>query len=144
MKTLRIITSVLAIVALIKFSSCSPDDPTSPTLQQLAFEKLAGDWILGTVGSIVVDGQDLSLNYPGFSLSFTDGGYATSNAGDLFNATGTWTWTDEEAGEVSLDDGKVLTIATLTENVFKFTFDFAGTGGVANGIGGSYEITVVK
>ncbi len=144
MKSTRIITSILAVIALTQLTSCKPDDTPSQTLQDLAFEKLAGAWTLGTAGSINVDGQDISLNFPGFSLSFTDGGYTTTNAGDLFRASGTWTWTDEQAGEVDLDDGKMLTIVNLTENIFNFTFDFAGTGGVANGIGGSYEIIVVK
>ncbi len=112
--------------------------------QELAFALLAGNWTLQSNSSIVVDGQDITLNFPGFALSFTRGGYTTTNAGDLFSPTGTWTWDDVSAGSLTLDDGKVVTINTLDLSTFKFSFSFAGTGGVANGIGGNYVITIEK
>ncbi len=87
------------------------------------------------------------FNYPGFNLSFTDGAYNTSNAGDLFKAIGTWDWSDEDAQGILLDDGKLITIVDLTENRFVFSFQFSGSGGQANlidGTSGNYVITVNK
>lgn len=131
---------ILSLVSVMV--SCNGDD--SPTAQALAFEKLAGSWDLSQ-GSIMVDGQDVSLNYAGFSLSFTDGNYMTTNAGDLFSATGTWEWIDQEARSLRLQDGKEVTIGTLTETSFVFSFSF--TRPIANlesGTSGSYTITVNK
>lgn len=145
MKKINYIGSIALFVCLSLLCSCGGDD--DPTAQELAFEKLSGTWSLSSGGSIVIDGQDASLNFSGFSFSFTNGTYSTANAGDLFRASGTWTWQDEEAQRLSIDDGKSITITSLTENQFVFTFTSNGTGGVANsgeGIAGNYTITVNK
>lgn len=146
---IKSILSLFTMYILVFFSSCGGGGDTEPSLQELAFQKLSGDWELGTNGSITLDGQNESLNYSGFSLSFTSERYTTSNAGVLFNATGTWSWTDAStANQVTLDDGKVITINTLNTSNFNFSFThYGGTGGVANGpygIHGSYTINVYK
>ena len=135
-------TLILALAALSL--SCTPDDgPADPKATELAFEMLAGQWTFGQFGSIKVDGSDVSANYSGFALSFTDGGYTTTNAGELFNASGTWEWSDESGRTVSLDDGKTINIQQLTLN--KFVFSFTKTDGpVRAGIAGNYVITVEK
>ena len=130
------------ILSLLIVSGCKDDDPVGATLQQLAFEKLSGSWTFGADGSIEVDGVDVSANYPGFSLSFANGTYQTTNAADLFDASGTWEWVDTEARQIRLNDGKEITIQTLTLNQFVFTFTFAGAS--AAGIAGNYTVTVNK
>ncbi len=135
--------TLLLSILVIVFASCSGDE--DPTAQQLAFEKLSGSWDLSQGGSIVIDGQDATANFTGFAFTFTDGTYTTTNAGDMFRASGTWEWADEEAQQLSVDDGKTITIVTLTETLFVFTFTSDGNPGAANhgeGIAGNYTITV--
>ena len=141
---LHIYTFMLLTLGGCLLLTCSDDEPSGPTEQELAFEKLAGDWTYGTSGSITLDGQDVSLNYPGFSLSFADGTYQTRNAGDLLSASGTWEWANEEAGSLLLDSGEEVTIIELTETLFRFSFTSTGTGGEAAGTAGNYVITVEK
>ena len=133
---------VFALLVTIMVCSCDPDDPSGPTLQEEAFAALAGDWAFGATGSIVLDGQDVSLNFPGFNLSFADGTYQTNNGGDLFNATGTWEWVNENAQQLILDTEEEVTIVTLTENLFEFSFFHNGNS--VSGIQGNYVINVVK
>jgi hypothetical protein len=141
MKTKYISTyTLLFVLFIVSALSCGGDD--DPTLQDLAFEKLSGSWDLSQGGAMIIDGQDASANFVGFAFSFTDGGYTTTNAGDLFRATGTWEWADEAAQQLNIDDGKVLTIQELTETQFVFSFTTNGVGGAANGIAGNYTITV--
>jgi hypothetical protein len=136
------------IAILIIATGCDPDDePLTPDAKELAFQKLGGAWTLKAGSSIKLDGINISANYPGFSIQFTEGGYTTTNAGDLLNATGSWAWLNDEAGVITLGDGKEVTIVTLTETFFKFTFVLTGNGGVANdinGTDGNYEIIVEK
>ncbi|KYG71349.1 hypothetical protein EV198_3436 [Roseivirga ehrenbergii] len=142
MNTNRIKNIVLVLfVGLI--IGCEPDDPIGPTNKELAFEKLAGTWKYGTNGKIILDGQDVSLNYPGFTLSFTDGTYTTTNGGDLFRATGTWAWVNEAAGSVNLDTGEEVIILELSLTHFKFSFTHTG-GGVAAGTSGNYTVSLEK
>tara|TARA_R110002072_G_scaffold87575_1_gene197474 strand:+ start:465 stop:896 length:432 start_codon:yes stop_codon:yes gene_type:complete len=139
-RTKTISTLVLLVMIII---GCSSDDPNGPTNKELAFEKLAGNWTYGTSGQITLDGQDVSLNYPGFTLSFTDGTYTTINGGDLFRATGTWAWANEAAGSINLDTGEEVTILELSVTNFKFSFTHTG-GGVAAGTSGSYTVSLEK
>lgn len=133
---------VFALLVTIMIWSCGPDDPSGPTLQEEAFAVLAGDWGFGTTGSIVLDGQDVSLNFPAFSLSFADGTYQTNSGGNLFNATGTWEWVNENAQQLMLDTGEEVTIISLTETAFEFSFFH--NGNTASGIQGNYVVKVVK
>ncbi|MGW8124172.1 hypothetical protein ACV07N_16050 [Roseivirga echinicomitans] len=136
------IISVLVLLVMI-IIGCGTVDPSDPTAKELAFEKLAGDWTYGTKGQISLDGQDVSLNYPGFALSFTEGGYTTTNGGDLFKATGTWTWANEAAGSINLDTGEEVTIIDLSLTHFEFSFTHTG-GGVAAGTAGNYVVSLEK
>ena len=144
MKKREIITMIIILGLVLLAFSCNPDDfPSGPTEQELTYEKLAGQWELGQFSSIKVDGSDVSANYSGFALSFADGTYTTTNAGDLFRANGTWEWADESAATVNLDDGKVININSLTTSKFVFSFNKAD-GPVRAGIAGNYVITVEK
>jgi hypothetical protein len=136
---------LVLVIVLISFLSCGGGDgETEPTAQDEAFEILAGRWSLPSSGGIVVDGTDRSLNYPGFSLSFTNGGYTTNSGGDLFSATGTWEWADGTTTNViNLDDGKTINIQSLTTSQFVFSFN-QSEGGTAAGVAGNYTITVNK
>lgn len=143
MKKREIVTIVIIIGLLLLAFACSPDDPIEPSLQDLTYENLAGDWTLGQFSSIKIDGSDVSANYDGFALSFSEGTYTTTNAGDLFSSSGTWEWADVDATLVSLDDGKVISIQSLTPAKFVFSFT-KSDGPVRAGLAGNYTITVEK
>lgn len=141
----REIISIIIILGLVLLAfACTPDDgPVEPGLQELTFENLAGQWTLGQFGSIKLDGADVSANYAAFALSFEDGTYTTTNAGDLFNSSGTWEWVDVDATQVQLDDGKLVTINSLNSSKFVFSFT-KSDGPVRAGLAGNYVITVEK
>lgn len=144
MKIIKYTHILFTLLLFVSLASCGSDDTSGPSLQDLTFEKLAGNWTLSTNGSIRLDGQNVSANYAGFSLSFADGSYTTTNAGDLFRANGTWQFVGETAESISLDSGEEITVLELTETRFVFSFSSNGTGGTAAGIAGNYTITVVK
>lgn len=132
------------IVLIATAIACGDTAPDEPSEQELTFENLAGQWGLPATGGIVVDGVDQSLNYEGFNLSFTDGGYNTSNAGTLFQATGTWEWANESTTtQINLDDGKSVNIQNLSTTEFVFSF-IQTTGGVSSGTNGDYLVTLNK
>ncbi len=93
MKTRNRFSLVMAIVLGLFLMSCDNDgDIERETAQEIAF-RILGDspWTLGNgSGSIVVDGTDVSANYEGFSLAYGEGTYSTTNADELFRASGTW------------------------------------------------------
>ena len=149
-KTLSIFFELLLWIILIWSTTlgCAGDDaPSIPTPQEEAFMMLTGGWDINQGGGITLDGNDVSLNYSGFTLSFSDGIYVTDNAGNLFSARGVWNWANEEARIINLDDGKTINIISLTVEEFVFSFQLNSPGGVANGvngINGNYLVTVNK
>ena len=140
MKKLMICAIALSIFSLL---GCGGDDgPPPETAQEKAFKKLSsGSWGLPG-GSIKVDGVDESTQYPGFSLSFTEKGYSSSNGGKLFKPSGTWKWKDGTTDKVITLGTKEITITELTASKLVFTFTFSGA--VAAGISGAYTVTLNK
>lgn len=128
------------VVMFILTSSCNNDD--GPSLTETAFQQLSGDWSFGVSGQILLDGQNVTLNYPGFTLSFADGTYQTTNGADLFKASGTWQWADNTGTLITIDSGEQLTISTL--NLTEFDFSFFHAGNTRAGIQGNYTISLFK
>lgn len=138
---------LLAIVILFITASCGGggggDDNPGPSEQELAFEKLKGNWGIANNGKIELDGGDVSNNYSDFTLSFTNGSFTTTNAGNLFPATGTWEWIGKETNQIRTGRGKVVTIIALTATNFEFSFTKTSSNAVA-GASGNYVIKVTK
>ena len=130
--------SLTLFFGLILLSSCSKDDPLTPNEE--AFQLLKGTWGLG---SIELDGVDLSANYPGFTLTFDELGYTAVAGGNLLNS-GTWEWVSDSPTDIPLIEGKEIRLVTLTANSLIFTFTLNRPGGIANGINGDYRISLVK
>ena len=146
MKTLRSITALSLLILVLNLNCQNENDDPSP--QELALQRLtAGEWTLGTTGFVQLDGQDVSANYPGFTLSFNNQQYQTTNAGNLFRASGSWEWIGESANRLITDDDLEITINDLTPNTLEFTFLLTSTRSVAagtEGIRGDYRIRLVK
>ncbi|KOF02573.1 hypothetical protein AWW67_01065 [Roseivirga seohaensis] len=138
---------LLAIVILLITASCGGggggDDNPGPSEQELAFDKLKGDWGITNNGKIELDGGNVAANYVGFTLSFTNGAFTTTNAGDLFPATGTWEWVGEGTNQIRTGRGKLVTITSLTTTNFEFSFTKTASNSVA-GVSGNYVIKVTK
>lgn len=138
---------LLTIISLnlIVLIGCVPDSPKpESTEQEKSTELLKGTWILGKVD---YDGIDISPNYDGFSLTFSDGDYQSGvAAGELFLRSGVWEWIDEISTNqiIMVSEQKEITIVSLSSNSLEFTFRLNNVGGSANGISGNYKITLEK
>ena len=138
----------VALMALV-FWSCDGGTAT-PSLQEEAVKKLSGTWNTGVAGSgsVVIDGKDQSVHYSGFSLTLGNQTYTTTNAGQLFAASGTWRWSGaEKADKITLSEGKELTIKQLTANRLVFEFNLASAASERagiSGVSGNYTITLSK
>ena len=138
---------VIVLLGLVMLSACGGSDPVPVDEEALA---LNGDWVLPTSGGgVVVDGIDRSLNFVGFKISFgsdTNGQektYRTSNAGDLFRASGTWDWGSDTKNSMILSEGKTVNIQSQQSSRLVLTFNYAD-GGIRSGISGNYIITLEK
>ncbi|MFT6970811.1 MAG: hypothetical protein ACJAXX_001377 [Roseivirga sp.] len=117
---------------------CLSVKPIALTAQAHVFEVLSENWGFGPTGSITLHNQDVSLNYSGVALSFTDGTYTTTKGSDLFNATGTWT--HELVRHITLDTKEEVSTLELIPGIFDFSFTQVG-GAVVAETSGNYVIT---
>lgn len=122
--------------------ACGDDEPGEPeeTPQEIAEALFTGNWSLGT---ITLDGTDVSNEYQGFTLTVSIGTYATTNAGELFPATGTWDWVGDSDAQITTGTGKQITLNTLTSTSLQFSFNKTD-GNAVDGIPGDYVITLSK
>lgn len=143
-KKIFYITIPAMIFSSTVFLSCQSDNAEVLSPQEEALALLTGSWT-ATNGSIALDGEDVSLNYPGFSVSFTEGNFQTINAGTMLPASGTWRWMDETTiRSILIDEIQAINILELNEDRLQFSFTLGGTGGVRAGLEGSYVISVEK
>ena len=131
------------LVAMIITSCGGNDDTPSLTPQEIAEALLETSWTLNNGGSITLDAVEVSDRYDGFTLTIGDGTYTTVNAGELFPASGTWQWVGTTDNQVTTGSGKAITITSLTENRFVFSF-IKNNQNAAAGIPGNYLITLTR
>ncbi|WP_268123305.1 hypothetical protein [Roseivirga pacifica] len=145
-QTIRFI--FLSLILVISASSCGGgggDDPTEPekTPQEIAQEIFEGTWGIDGGGSINLDGTDVSDKYTGFTMNINNGSFTTTNAGELFPASGTWSWVGETDNQVTTGSGKQITLSTLSSSRLVFTFTKTSSNAMA-GANGNYTVTLTK
>lgn len=143
-----VLKSALGFLMILTLASCGGgkgggDDTPQETPQEIAQALLENNWTIANGGSITLDGSNVSNRYEGFSLDIENGTYTTTNAGDLFPATGTWEWVGTSDNQVTTESGKQITITQLTTT--KFSFSFLKTDqNVAAGVSGNYVVTLTR
>ena len=116
-----------------------------PTIQELAMPDLLAVWRIEPKNGVSVDGQDVTAEYAGFTLTMDQTTYNTTNGANLFDAVGTWQWVASDTDLImDFSDGKRINIQTLTSSQLVLNFQFAGAGGARAGIAGSYVLNLSK
>lgn len=141
MKKIKIIilSSVLAAVAMLV--SCGDGDDPTPQ-QQMTNELVNGGtaWTMSG-GSATVDGTDVTSDWGGFSITFTEDTYTTSGsiAAAVWPSSGTWEFANETTtSSVQRSDGTTMSVS-IDNDVLTISFDAPwSVNGRASSIGGSY------
>ncbi len=98
------IISILSLLALVIFVSCSDDDgnapiPTNVVKTTLENNVKNGTWIITKFSE---DTVDETANYAGFTFSFLEGGVMTANGIAQFE--GTWSISDSNSNDDTKDN----------------------------------------
>lgn len=140
-----LLKSLMLGIILLTTTSCKGggDDTPQKTPQEIAQEVMEATWSLENGGSITLDGSNVSNRYEGFTLRIGNKTYTTTNAGELFPATGTWNWVGTSDNQVTTESGKEITITELSSTRFAFSFRKTDQN-VAAGVPGNYVVTLTK
>jgi hypothetical protein len=151
LKVRSLLTSCAGIVlsaVLVALPACKDDPqppPPEPTQKEITTALLTkGTWPLT---SIVVEGEDASALFTGFSLTFTNTGYTTTGTTPVWARSGTWSFTDDTATKFKRDDNIEVTITSVDDKTLKLTlfWDKQTTqGGRTNSIPGRHDFILTK
>ncbi len=152
MKNLNWIVVVMVMVGLVGFSNCGDDTgvvlPPEPTPQDIALANLTKAWSLGANG-VKRDGSDVTSDFTGFTVTFTESGSWTSSGGeDVWPGTsGSWSFTSSEANDASsiTIGGDVIQInVSATSLLMQFIIPDggAGIGARLSGIDGDWVFSM--
>ena len=134
---------LLAILGISLALACGGDDSPSP--EALRQQELTATW---SVASVINDGQDVSSQFTGFSLTITsEQTYSTVNGGNPWPAQGTFELVANNLDEFIRDDGVRVVITSIDETTLSLTFQITDVGGRAfgsNGITGTFTFNLNK
>lgn len=145
---MKTIVYILIIIAT-GLVSCNDDDEATPVdSAQLKAEVTAqlseSTW---NVQTVTVDRLDQNDLFEGFSLSFGDGTFTSQNGGEVWPASGTWQFANEEATAIVRDDDTVINILTLNDFALVISLSWSENTiglGRTNSISGEHVFTFSK
>jgi hypothetical protein len=140
MKAFKNIVIAVSTIAIFFISGCSKDDETSTRNEQLRL-LTASAW---SINSITVDGVDQSSLFTNMTVSFAESEYETSGGSEVWPASGTWRFKQNNSNVIIIDNDIEMTIVNLDESTLKISFQWNhntfGTGR-AKSIAGFHEFT---
>ncbi|HNP17479.1 MAG TPA: hypothetical protein PKL31_03505 [Fulvivirga sp.] len=126
----------------------SSDDPVAidPFAQQTTLLENNGKPWISSGGSIIKDGYDVSSQFNGFKLSISGNQYSTVNSlKDVWGTQGSWSYHDNNINVLERNDGVLLTIKLINnELTITFTDPKGSSGGSLEGISGDYIFELVS
>jgi hypothetical protein len=149
---MRGLLSLLTItIILLKLSGCGKDDgpgEVALTESEITTQLLTGASVdanvadFWSVTEVQVDNIDYTTTFSTFTIQFTDTGFTTSNDTVIFGDSGSWSFTSDDAQEIKLDNGLVISVRDLTETslTMEFVLDdtiYGDEGGRDEAVGGT-------
>ncbi len=155
---LKPIVSLLALVALLGYSSCGPGSGPGESVEDKQLAALSATWKVGTSGDVKLDGVSKKTDYSGFQLTITGVpgsspfGYTTSGRPALsaWPSSGSWVFsTSTPESAIIRDQGitsKELPITyTVTATTLELTFNYTGAGEArTDKVTGTWVFTLTK
>lgn len=141
MKTIKIIILSSIVASVTMLVACGGGDDPSPQ-QQMTNQLMNGGepWSVAG-GTVTVDGNDVTNEWSGFTISFTEDTYTTnsSNAAEVWPSSGTWDFANETTtSDLQRGDGTSMDVS-IDNNVLTIRFDAPwGVNGRTTSIGGGY------
>jgi uncharacterized protein YndB with AHSA1/START domain len=144
MKTKLTLLAIILVSGAL-WSSCKKDPPPAKTPEQEQTEKLAKTWILASgATAVTINSVDVSEDWASFELTFTDGGYTSTNANaaEVWPGSGTWSFATDDVTTLLRNDGTEITV-NVTENALLMQFTYSSTGGRLDGTDGNWVFNMI-
>jgi hypothetical protein len=144
---MRIRLTLIALTLLmgVLVTGCKKTTVTPKTDEELQIEKLTGTWVLQAGSSAVTVDivNDVTTNWPGFTLTLGNKTYQTSSSPEalIWPSSGTWAF-GTSVSTLVRDDGVEISVS-VTDTSLQLQFDYSASGGRLNGIEGNWVFKMV-
>lgn len=124
MKALTYILSfIVGISSVMLISSCDGDD--NPSAQEAQLKKLtAKTW---KIQSVKIDGVDHTQLFQSMTLTISKSSFTTTNGGQVWPASGTWEFADEQGTTITRGDNITITIEAASESELRLSLQWNET-----------------
>jgi hypothetical protein len=148
------IKSILAVfLCFVVFNLCGcKSDSSEPTEEQIILDKMTKTWLLDPESAVLLDGQDVTINFQGFSVTLnSDKTFSSINGNDpVWPESGLFEFETvngvKNLNRIIRGDGVIIDITELSNNTFtiEFFYDPASSGGRTEAVQGKFEFNLVS
>jgi hypothetical protein len=141
--------TIALVFALLVFTACKNDDldPKAAALNEQLNALMNGgsSWVLGSTGSVMKDGVDVSNQFAGFKLTIGSKTYTTQNSlRHVWDSSGTWDFIGDDPDQILTDDGTEISVS-LSDSSLILTFNAGSSeAGRANSVSGEYVFRLIS
>ncbi len=134
-----VVTVVCCLSLLNYLISCNDDD--GPSAEQIRLQEHSATWALGSVTN---DGNDVTSQFTGFSLSIDQFSFTTENGGNAWPTSGTYSFIENDLDRLQRSDGVEITIDAINNDDLSLSFQVSTLpGGRTAGITGNFIFSLV-
>jgi len=139
------LVAIAMLMALPFISGCNNNDDPEPSAKDKQTELLAKKWNIKTeVSSVTLNGDDDTVNWPGFTVTFySNGTYVASNISEerlnsVWSESGSWSFkSDSNLSTIVRNDGVEINVI-VDEASLSVSFSYVQPNGRIAGIGGDW------
>jgi len=139
---LHIAAVMVMLFAILTFPGCKKpiEEPSKRDVTKAML--MSGTW---KIQSVTVDGVDKTSVYHDLTLSFTASGFTSTHGGPVWPATGTWTFTSDEATAIKRGDNVEVQILDITASALQLGLAWNKTTfGRVSSVSGQHVFTFGK
>lgn len=144
-KFLQTIPAIALLGFVLTIASCGGKEPAAQTDTERVQEILtSGTW---KIQSVSVDGVDRTSDFANLQVIFNSGSFTATNGKLVWPATGTWSFTNDQATAFSRSDGVSVSIVEATDIRLVVELDWTSTTygpGRVSSVAGEHTFTFTK
>ncbi|MEQ8926731.1 MAG: hypothetical protein RLO81_13000 [Fulvivirga sp.] len=149
MKTLRNIIAAITMISLLATMGCDSggeEGQPNPAIHQVALLVNEGKpWVAQAESFVLKDGFDVSDQFEGFNITFSEGTFKTENAiSSAWPSEGNWQLSEQDLNTILRGDGVAMN-TRIIGNTLTLTFRAGGpSGGRITSVEGESQFELIS
>ena len=137
----KVLAAVVCLFGAFHFmAGCKSDDGPNP--EQVRLQELSQTWVLGTVTN---DGNDVTSQFTGFSLTVDQFSFTTQNGGNAWPGSGTYSFVENDLDRILRSDGVEMSVTGISSDDLTLSFQISTvSGGRISGVNGSFVFSLKR